>query len=299
MSRLPRSPNGIDTQPGPTLQILTIVHRHGIDAAAQGSEAGAQRALAAFARQWWHEVAGRDGCPAESPADGGEVARLYFDAHEDEWWVITPAQVDQTGRDPMMRIIIPLVVDYDAEEWAQECGIPVPQASHDFDAVLRRTISDGAIAEALDQAWPMMRGHITAHTVDGLDAATRDELLHLLQPAHDADQAEVLITEVRNHLAAHRRDLDGRPPRWVIFHTMEWDNGSFLTGSAATVYFEDGSNLPFDFHGSAVDDLLTDRYGARGPSAALGVDLHEAKLEFDDYGDNLPHTLGIPTSSQQ
>ncbi len=167
-----------------------------------------------------------------------------------------------------MRIIIPLVFDYDATAWAHEHGIAETDAFNDFAALLHRTVNNGAIAGALDTVLPVMRGHITAHPVDGLDSA-------------------------------HQRELGRRRPRWVIFHTMEWDNGSFLTSSDATVYFPNGDNAPVDFHGCGVDDLLTDMYGARGSMAALGVDLRDGTLEFDDYADNVPDLLGIPARKHQ
>jgi hypothetical protein len=77
---------------------------------------------------------------------------------------------------------------------------------------------------------------------------------------------------------------------------MEWDNGHFLTGTTATVYFANGDHVPVDFDGSGVDELLTAMYGARGAAAALGVDLRDGTLEFDDYADNVPDLLGIPAS---
>ncbi len=135
-----------------------------------------------------------------------------------------------------MKGIIALVVQYAAKDWADEYGIAETEAFNDFAEALRRTVHDGGIPETLDKNWPMMRGHLTAHTVDGLDATTRDELLHLLQEARDADRDGALFTEITEHLAAHPQDLDGREPRWVVFHTCEWDNGHFLTGSDATVY---------------------------------------------------------------
>jgi hypothetical protein len=82
----------------------------------------------------------------------------------------------------------------------------------------------------------------------------------------------------------------------VIFHTMECDNGHFLTGTTAAVYFANGDHVPVDFHGSGVDELLTAMYGARGATAALGLDLRDGTLEFDDYADNVPDLLGIPAS---
>ncbi len=54
--------------------------------------------------------------------------------------------------------------------------------------------------------------------------------------------------------------------------------------------------MPYAFDGSSVDDRLTDMYGARGSRAALGVDLRDGALAFDDYGENVPALLGIPTS---
>ena len=195
-----------------------------------------------------------------------------------------------------MKVIVPVAFAYDAKEWAHERGIAETDACADFAALLRRAVDDGTIAAALDTVLPLMRGHITAHPVDGLDSTTRDELLRRLQQARDGDQDQTLLADIREHLATHQRELGRRRPRWIIFHTMEWDNGSFLTGSDATAYFANGANMPVDFHGSRVDELLTDMYGARGPMAALGVDLRAGTLSFDDYADNVPDLLGIPAS---
>jgi hypothetical protein len=196
-----------------------------------------------------------------------------------------------------MKAIIALVLQYPANDWATEYGTTDTDASTDFDAALRRAVHESGITETLNRAWPMMRGHISAHLIDGLDATTRDELLRLLQEARDADQDRALFTDITNHLAAHQHLLDGREPRWVVFHNQEWDSGYFLTGSDARVYFADGDSTPMSFTGTSVDDRLTDMYGARGPMAALGVDLHEGTVEFDDYGDNVPNLLRIPASA--
>ncbi len=195
-----------------------------------------------------------------------------------------------------MKVIVPLVFAYDVKQWAHERGIAETDACTDFAALLRRAVNDGTIAAALDAVLPVLRGHITAHPVDGLDPTTRDDLLRRLREARDADQDQALLADIREHLAAHRRDLGRRRPRWVIFHTREWDNGHFLTGSDATVYFANGDTAPVDFHAWRVEDLLTDMYGARGPMAALGVDLRAGTLAFDDYADNVPDLLGIPAS---
>ena len=195
-----------------------------------------------------------------------------------------------------MKVIIALVFEHDATNWAHEYDIAETEAFTDFTAVLRRAVNDGGIRQALDSGWPMMRGHTTAYTLDGLDSTTRDELLHHLQDARDAGQDTALIGEIRDHLAAHPQDLYRREPRWVIFHTIEWDNGHFLSGTGATVYFDDGDHTAIDFDGTSVDDLLTDMYGACGPVAALGVDLRTDVLEFNDYADNVPNLLSIPTN---
>ncbi|ROO52750.1 hypothetical protein EDC02_7691 [Micromonospora sp. Llam0] len=196
-----------------------------------------------------------------------------------------------------MKVIIPLVFDYDAQQWARTFDIGVADAARDFAAVLRRAVHDGAVSAAIDAHWPMMRGHVTAHTVDGLDAVTRDELLDLLRQARDADQDDALISLIRQYLADHPQDLDGRAPRWIVLHAMEWDDGYFLSGGLATVYFTDGDSVPYEIDSDAVEDLLTDMFGARGAAAALGVDLSRERMEFDDYADNVPSLLGIPPRS--
>jgi hypothetical protein len=196
-----------------------------------------------------------------------------------------------------MQFILTLVFDYDATDWATEYGLADAEATGDFTAVLRRTVADDGLRRALNAAWPMMRGHITVHTLDQLDAGLRDELLHQLREARDADQHAALLTEIRGYLAAHPDELSHREPRWVVFHTDEWDNGHFLTADNAKVYSGDGDCVTVDFDGTRVDELLTDAYGTRGGSAALGVDLTTAATEFDDYGDNVPDLLGIPSAN--
>jgi hypothetical protein len=196
-----------------------------------------------------------------------------------------------------MKVIIALVFDYDAQQWARTYDIAEADAPGDFAAVLRRAVDHGALPATLDAHWPMMRGHITAHTVDGLDAATRDELLGLLQQTRDADHDDALINQIRQYLTDHPQDLHGRDPRWVVLRTSEWDNGYFLTGGLATVYFTGGDSVPYEIDSAAIDGLLTDMYGARGATAALGVDLHDKRLEFDDYADSIPSLLGIPNTS--
>ena len=197
-----------------------------------------------------------------------------------------------------MRIILPLVLlfDHNAEAWAHKRGVAEIDAYDDFTALLDHAVTDGTIAAALDTALPLLRGHMTAHAVDELDSETRDDLLRRLRHSLAADQDQALLDAIRYHLATNRRELGRRRPRWVVFATMEWDNGHFLTGTTGTVYFANGDHVPVDFHGSGVDELLTAMYGARGATAALGLDLRDGTLEFDDYADNVPDLLGIPAS---
>jgi len=197
-----------------------------------------------------------------------------------------------------MKVIIPIVFEYPAEDWANEYGVTQGEALVDFTTHLHRAVEDGGIITTLDENWPMMRGHITAHTLDSLDPNTRDQMYNDLLQARDADLDQDLITEITEHVAEHFQDVDDdRVPRWILFTTCDWDNGTFLGGCTAVIYFEDGHNVPIDFDGTNVDDLLTDRYGACGVGAALGVDLHAATLEFDNYGGDVLSSLGIPPTA--
>lgn len=195
-----------------------------------------------------------------------------------------------------MEVILALVCAYDATDWAHEYGLPPADAADDFAAVLRRAVHDGGIRHTLDTTWPMMRGHTTVYTLDGLDPTTRDQVLRQLEMARVADQNTTLIAEIRDHLAARPHDLYGREPRWVVFHTSERDNGYLLTDTGATVYFDEGDHVALDLDGTCVGDLLATMYGARGATNALGVDLRTGTLAFDDDGDNVPQRLGIPTN---
>ena len=76
-----------------------------------------------------------------------------------------------------MKVIIALVVRYAAKDWADEYDIAETEAFNDFAAALRRAVHDGGIPETLDKNWPMVRGHITAHMVDDLDAGATDASL--------------------------------------------------------------------------------------------------------------------------
>src|SRR5438132_8407042 len=87
----------------------------------------------------------------------------------------------------MMRVILPLVIDFEAADWATEYGLAELEAAGDFASTMRRAVSEDGIRRAIDDAWPMMGGHIAVHTPDQLDPALRDELLEQLRDARDAD----------------------------------------------------------------------------------------------------------------
>jgi hypothetical protein len=196
-----------------------------------------------------------------------------------------------------MKSVLTLVFDYDAQDWAAEYGLPAAEAAGDFTAAVRRAADDGGLVQAIDAAWPMMRGHLTVRTVEQLDPGLRDELLHQLRGARDADLDQALLREIRGYLDDHPEELDRREPRWVVFGAEQWGNGYFLTGNGAMVYVDDGGTVEIDFTDSCVDDLLTDAYGTRGANAALGVDLTTGATEFDDHIDNIPGRLGIPAAN--
>src|SRR5690349_25066507 len=99
----------------------------------------------------------------------------------------------------LMKTVLTLVFEYDAADWAHEYDLPQADAAADFAAVLRRAVDDGGIQHILDTHWPMMRGHATVHTLDGLDPTLRDELLHQLEQARDASLDTALIVEIRDH----------------------------------------------------------------------------------------------------
>jgi hypothetical protein len=143
----------------------------------------------------------------------------------------------------------------------------------------------------------MMRGHVTVRTLEQLHPDVRDELLHHLREARNADLDQALLREIRGYLDDHPDELDQREPRWVVFHSVEWDNGYFLTAARAAVYFADGDTVEIDFTGSGVDDLLTDAYGTGGAHAGLGVDLVTGVTEFDDDIDGIAGLLGIPAAT--
>lgn len=119
-----------ETDPtGSTVHIVSIMHRTGTNLSAHTTESGAKRALAAFAREWWPEVAGRDGCPAEPPAGDDETARLYFDAHPDELAFTDAVTVEgdagetpttQPGEKPRIRKFLDLSTAHLPEQYGSE-----------------------------------------------------------------------------------------------------------------------------------------------------------------------------------
>lgn len=65
------------------IYIGIINHRHGVDCIAEVTEGRVLAELAAYAREFWPEVAKPGGEPA--PTDERELVETYFDRHDSEW----------------------------------------------------------------------------------------------------------------------------------------------------------------------------------------------------------------------
>jgi len=109
-----------------------------------------------------------------------------------------------------MKYLLTLVFDYDAREWAAEYGLLASEAASDFTAAVRHAVDDGSLNHALDAAWPMMRGHVTARTGEHVDADLRDELLHQLREVRAADLNLALLNNIRTY-QHDRHDESDRP----------------------------------------------------------------------------------------
>jgi hypothetical protein len=108
----------------------------------------------------------------------------------------------------LMRHLLVLVFIADTTEWAHEYGLTEAQAADDFASAVGHAVDDGGVRSARDAAWPMMRGHVAVYTVDDLDPAVRDDLLHHLDDARHANQSAALLAEIRARLSAHPSDVD-------------------------------------------------------------------------------------------
>lgn len=111
-----------------------------------------------------------------------------------------------------------------------------------------------------------------------LTAEQRQGLRRDLRRADTRTAEAAMLAKIRETVAAACPDEE---VAGVVFTTMEFDNGYFLSDITAEVYFADGSSWGVEFD---IADLLTAEYGACGVKAALMVDLRTGTFTFDDYG---------------
>ena len=81
-----------------TVVLVAVSHRHGENLSAHATSVGTWRELAAYAREWWHEVADDLSLPSP-PQDNEEAVKAYFGAHECEHYTLesVPLQRDTQG----------------------------------------------------------------------------------------------------------------------------------------------------------------------------------------------------------
>jgi hypothetical protein len=122
-----------------------------------------------------------------------------------------------------------------------------------------------------------------AAAIAQLDEQTRTRLATALRDYQDGANDRDLIAAVRDALAAdHTFD---QPVIGVLFDTMEYDNGYFLTENA-TALFADGTVDILDL-GSDVDDALTKTFGCVGQKFTVAVDLRDDSIDDDDYASEM------------
>lgn len=126
--------------------------------------------------------------------------------------------------------------------------------------------------------------------VSGLDSGLRDRLSDALRHEETAQRYREIVGTVREVLAREQPD---RPAVAVVFTTMEWDNGFFLTATGR-VLFADGSTDDVEF--DDIDEVFTDEFGVVGSSFGLGVHVRTGEVDTDDYVDNLYEHLGYVTA---
>lgn len=81
-------------QPGQTGFAAVIEHDSGTNVSVHTSRPAAIANVAAFAREWWNEVAEFDDVPDEAPEDDMEAIAVYFEAQESEFYSITDFTVE-------------------------------------------------------------------------------------------------------------------------------------------------------------------------------------------------------------
>lgn len=125
-----------------------------------------------------------------------------------------------------------------------------------------------------------------AASVAKLDSSMRHRLRRALRDTESAENDAAILATICEVLAEYAPD---NPALGVVFTTMEFENGYYLTPSG-DVLFADGTTDNVDF--DDIEDALTEEHGCRGPSYTLTVDLRTGEMEGDDYADiHGPHGL--------
>lgn len=143
----------------------------------------------------------------------------------------------------------------------------------------------------------------TTASLSLLDPGQRERVLHVVRELVSADNDTAIMANIRETIAheypwidasGQRRvrpdgtdHLAGAPnPVGVVFSTMDFDNGNFLTENGQ-VLFDNGDVDDLEFAG--IDDLFTEEFGACGSNFTLGVDLRTGEMDGDDYAEENIH----------
>lgn len=124
--------------------------------------------------------------------------------------------------------------------------------------------------------------------VAALSDTSRAVLLEALRAAGSVDADRYILAVVRDALARDAAHLD---PIGVVFRTMEFDDGSYLTEAGEVWCREQQPMEPIDFAG--LDDTFTHEFGRRGDDFALVVNLTTGTVEGFDYSADAYESLGI------
>jgi hypothetical protein len=129
-----------------------------------------------------------------------------------------------------------------------------------------------------------------AASVAALDMASRVRLYAALRDVDSTEAARTILSTIRDVLA---REAPGQVAIGVVFDTMEYDNGHFLTDTGL-VLFADGTTEQITFD-SLDSDVFTDEYGCVGKDFVLTVDLRRGELDTDDnFHASVHERFGLP-----
>lgn len=76
----------------PTVYVATYEHRHGTDIRVFSNDGAAEIWRQAIAQEWWEKELASPMPEADTPA---QIANLYFDALDDEWFNVQQATIDE------------------------------------------------------------------------------------------------------------------------------------------------------------------------------------------------------------